>query len=315
MNLPAQIPGLAHTAGLPDRPLHLAVGMFDGVHLGHRAVIDAAISAAREVGGLAGVLTFWPHPSRLFRPEDPVRMLQTPGLKARMLMAAGVDVVISEPFTPEFAQIEAEELLPHLRRHLSGLTTLYVGDNWRFGRGRRGDIALLRAESGKHGLKLVSAPRINSGGKPISSTRIRTCLLEGKMDEANRLLGHAYESEGRVEPGKRLGRTLGFPTLNLAWEPDLTPRHGVYAVEVKGAGSSGPWLRAVANYGLRPTTEQTSVPRLEVHLLGDCPFSEGDDLIVAWRHFLRGERKFENLEALRAQIAQDREAAAEFFLR
>ncbi len=315
MKLPVEIPGLEQAGSLPHRPLHLAMGMFDGVHLGHRVVIDAATRSARACGGLAGVLTFWPHPSRLFRPEDPVQLIQSPPIKTRRLMAAGVDVVISEPFTPEFAKIEAEDFLPHLRQHLPGLTTLYVGENWRFGRARRGDIALLITESGRQGLTIVSAPRMNAGGAPISSTRIRTCLLEGRMDEANRLLGYAYESEGTVVSGKRLGRTLGFPTLNLAWQPDLAPRFGVYAVEVKAVGSDGDWLPAVANYGLRPTTEQASTPRLEVHLLGGCPFGEGDSLVVAWRHFLREEHKFEHVEALRTQIAQDREAAAEFFLR
>jgi len=310
VNLPAELHGLDQAAGLPPRPLHLAVGIFDGVHLGHRSVIDAAIYAARANGGLAGVLTFWPHPSRLFRPEDPVRLIQSAGLKARHLLAAGADVVISQPFTPEFARIEAEEFIPHLRRHLPALKALYVGENWRFGRGRRGDIGVLQAEGRKHGLAVVSAPRINHDGRPISSTRIREALRAGRIEEANALLGYAYYAEGRVAPGKQLGRTIGFPTLNVVWNPDLQPCHGVYAVRVSGAKAPA-GLPAVANYGLRPTVEQAIEPRLEVHMIGpDCPFGPGDIVKVEWLHFLREEQKFASVDKLRTQIARDRDAAA-----
>lgn len=314
MKLPAEVEGLEATVGLPVRPLHLALGMFDGVHLGHRAVIDAAVQSARRCEGLAGVLTFWPHPSRLFNPADPVRLIQSPAEKHRHLLAAGVDLVISQPFNPDFARIEAGEFIPHLRRYLPGLSALYVGENWRFGRGRVGDAALLVSEARKHGLAVVSAPRINLNGEPISSTRIRGCLREGRISEANALLGYSYSAKGKVTPGKRLGRTLGFPTLNLAWEPDLLPRFGVYAVTVSDR-SSHRQANAVANYGLRPTVERATMPRLEVHVLGECPWSEGDDIVVSWHHFLREERKFESAQALQTQIAQDRETAAEFFLR
>lgn len=309
MNLPADIKELSQAVDLPPRPLHLAVGIFDGVHLGHRSVVDAARVAATADGGLAGVLTFWPHPSRLFRPADPVHLIQSTELKARHLLAAGAAFVISEPFTPEFAAIEAEEFLPHLLRHLPRLRALYVGENWRFGRGRRGDLPLLLVEGRKHGIKVVSAPRINQGGAPISSTRIRTALAEGRIEEANTLLGYPYYAEGRVAPGKRLGRTIGFPTLNVPWQPDLQPAFGVYAVDVRSP-KSPERLPGVANYGLRPTVEQSTEPRLEVHVLGDCPISEGDPVTVEWRHFLRSEMKFSGLDELRAQIGRDREQAA-----
>ncbi|HEY0946904.1 MAG TPA: riboflavin biosynthesis protein RibF [Opitutaceae bacterium] len=313
MTFPAQIEGLEQAAQLPARPLHLAVGMFDGVHLGHRTVIDAAIQSARRSGGLAGVLTFWPHPSQLFRPEDPVRLIQSAAIKTRMLLALGIDVVITQPFTPEFAATEAAEFLPRLRRALHGLTTLYVGENWRFGRGRKGDIQFLIAEARKQGLTIFSAPRINENGEPISSTRIRNALEAGRIEEANMMLGYSYFAEGRVAPGKRLGRTLGFPTLNLPWNPDLRPRFGVYAVRVYGKESS-PGLPAVANYGVRPTVEQTNMPQLETHLLEACPYGEGDALRVEWLRFLRPEKRFHGIEELRAQIAQDRTAAAALFL-
>jgi riboflavin kinase/FMN adenylyltransferase len=158
----------------------------------------------------------------------------------------------------------------------------------------------------------VSAERIKQNEEPISSTRIRTYLAEGKMEEANALLGYSYFAEGVVAPGKQLGRKLGFPTLNVVWEPDQRPRFGVYTVRVSGPKTAVP-LPAVANYGLRPTVENSSVPRLEIHLLAACPFGAGDELLIEWLSFLRPEKRFDGVEALRAQIAADRDAAQAWF--
>lgn len=317
-----QIDRLEAAAGLPARPLHLAIGMFDGVHLGHRAVIEAAGSSARRSRGFTGVLTFSPHPSRLFRPEDPVRLLQTPGLKTRELLALGVDLVITQAFGAAFASITAEDFVPHLRRHLPGLAALYVGENWRFGRGRRGDIHFLNTAGAAAGLAVFSAARINHNGEPISSTRIRALLAGGELETVNALLGYTHVSEGVVTAGRQLGRTLGFPTLNLPWDDALVaPRLGVYAVRVGEPG--GERCAAVANFGLRPTVETAAVaPRLEVHVLGDgtgaraaAGWGPGAMLQVEWLKFLREERRFDGVEALRTQVEIDRAQAQDFFLR
>jgi riboflavin kinase / FMN adenylyltransferase len=298
-------PGLLAAAGpLAGRPLHLAIGMFDGVHLGHRAVLEAAVRSAQRCAGRAAVLTFHPHPSRVVRPEEPVRLIQSPQQRAQRILACGVDGVIVQPFEAELASLEAEQFLPHLRRFLPSLVALYVGENWRFGRGRRGDIDLLNREARKAGVEVVSAPRINHNGEPISSTRIRACLQAGDIRQANTLLGAAYSCAGPVQPGKRLGRTIGFPTLNIRWEPECQPRLGVYAVRVR-EGENETALPAVANYGLRPTVEDTERPQLEVHVLGECPWTEGDVVKVDWLEFLRPERRFASLDELRQQIAQD----------
>ncbi|MCX6938959.1 MAG: riboflavin biosynthesis protein RibF [Verrucomicrobia bacterium] len=308
---------LSAAQSLPERgPLHLAIGMFDGVHLGHQAVIEAAVRSARRSGGMAAVLTFDPHPSRFFRPADPVRLIMDREQRVAALLSLGVGAVIVQPFNADFAGIEAEALLLFLRERLRSLHTVYVGENWRFGRGRRGDITLLVTEAKKLGLHVVSAPRINGDGEPISSTRIRALLTEGRIDAANVLLGHAYASTGVVQPGKQLGRTLGFPTLNLPWTPDLSPRLGVYVVKVARAAGDvavGTALAGVANYGLRPTVEQTHRPQLEVHVLDNCPFTTGDALRVEWLAFLRPEQKFSDVNALRAQIEADRRAAQVWF--
>jgi riboflavin kinase/FMN adenylyltransferase len=303
--------GLANVA-LPRGLLHLAIGMFDGVHRGHRAVIDAAVRAARDSGGLAAVLTFWPHPSALFRPEDPTRLIQDSATKARVLETLGVDAMITQAFTPDFATIAARDFLPWLQQRLPQLRGVFVGENFRFGRGRAGDAKLLVQTAHRVGLEASAVQRVSSDGEPISSTRIRRALAAGEIERANALLGYTYFTDGPVIAGKRLGRTIGFPTLNLAWSPAAKPKFGVYAVRVAAADGSTP-RDAVANYGLRPTVEDSSEPRLEVHVLGDCPFGEGDAIRVEWRRFLRPEAKFAGLDELRAQIARDRDAAAKFF--
>ncbi len=300
---------------LPAQPLHLAIGMFDGVHLGHQAVVESALHSARRESGLAGVLTFDPHPSRLFRPDNPVRLLMPVALKAWFLQQRlGIDFVVQEPFTPGFAAVTAEDFLPRLRAALPNLHAVYVGENWRYGAGRRGDAANLVRAGREAGVSVFSAPRINLDGEPISSTRIRRHVESGEMPAANALLGYAYFARGAVQPGRQLGRTIGFPTLNLPWEPECRPAAGVYAVRVRGrdeAPEAG--QPAVANYGVRPTVEVAGRPLLEVHVLAGCRWREGDELVVEWLHCLRAERKFHDLAALREQIGQDVAAAREYF--
>jgi len=312
MKPPVEIDGLA-AAKLPGRPVHLAVGMFDGVHLGHRAVIEAAVQSARAEQGLGAVLTFWPHPSAILRPEQPTRLIQGAALKTRLLGQLGVEVIITQRFGPELAELAAEAFLPWLRRHLPQLRAVYVGENFRFGRGRSGDVAMLVAAARGEGIHVFSAPRVNLDGEPISSTRIRALLEAGDIAAANAGLGAHYLARGMVMTGKRLGRTLGFPTLNLGWAPELRPRYGVYAVRVSGADQAGAGRPAVANYGVRPTVEQTAEPRLEVHVLGECPWDAGDTVTVEWLSFLRPERKFAGVDELRAQVECDRAAACGFF--
>jgi riboflavin kinase/FMN adenylyltransferase len=195
-----------------------------------------------------------------------------------------------------------------LKRRLPWLAAIYVGENFRFGHGRQGDVGMLVAGGRQVGIRVFSAPRVSLDGEPISSTRVRALLEAGDIEAANALLGYTYFVEGTIRPGKRLGRTIGFPTLNVAWAPELRPRFGVYAVRVSGPKSAEP-LPAVANYGLRPTVEQSSEPRIEAHLIAACPFQEDDTIRIEWLHFLRPEKKFADVGELRRQIEQDRHAA------
>jgi len=313
MKQPQLITGI-DLVGRRSRHLHLAVGMFDGVHLGHRAVIEAAVQSALRTGGEAGVLTFWPHPSALFNPERRSRMLMGPEAKQRVLGRLGVDFIVTQPFTQDFARNTPADFIRLLRESMPGLETIYVGENWRFGSGRSGDVGALLTLAAGQGISVFSAPRVHFNGEPVSSSRIRACLASGDFTQANALLGYAYFSEGRAQPGRRLGRTIGFPTLNLAWEPELLPAFGVYAVRVSAVGSDV-WHPAVANYGVRPTVESQGRPVLESHLLGPCPFSEGDELCVEWLRFIRPEQRFSGLEALKNQIQKDcLQARTEFSL-
>ncbi len=288
-----------------SRPVHLAIGMFDGLHLGHQSVIEAAIHSARRSGGLAGVLTFWPHPSRLFRPESPTPQIMNPDDKVAMLLELGLDFAVVHPFSEHFAGMDADGFLPFVRSCLPDLHSVYVGENWRFGRGRSGDVRQLVERGRSEEITVFSAPRVNLNGEPISSTRIRRHLINGEMAEANELLGYSYFTRGEVHPGRQLGRKLGVPTLNLDWRSELRPAFGVYAVRV-GLDESPERVEGIANFGLRPTVEaESEQPVLEVHLLGDCPWGVGDELRVEWWDFIRPEKKFDDLTSLRSQIQKD----------
>lgn len=289
---------------MTEGPVHLAIGMFDGLHLGHQAVIEAAVHSARRTGGKAGVLSFWPHPSALFRGEDRSRMIMGPEAKLHVLAGLGVDFVLQQNFTREFAAITPPEFVALVKASLPGLSAIYVGDNWRFGAGRGGDVQSLNRLAAEAGVSVFSAPRVSYNGEAVSSSRIRECLRAGRLAEANAMLGYNYFAEGRTQGGRQLGRTIGFPTLNLAWEPELTPAYGVYAVRVAPRGGER-WYPGIANYGLRPTVGEAKAPLLETHLLGECPFNYGSEITVEWLRFVRPERKFDSLQSLKKQMEAD----------
>jgi riboflavin kinase / FMN adenylyltransferase len=312
-HVPIRFTKLKETA-FPDKPLFLAVGMFDGVHLGHQAVIETAVQSANASHGVAGVLTFWPHASRLFNPGDPVKMIMSPDIKADTLGAHHIEYIIQQPFSEEFASIEAKDFVAHLKHHLPNLQSIHVGSNWRFGNKRVGDIPMLVRLGREAGVHVINIERVFYDGEAISSTRIRNHLTSGEMELANALLGDVYFSIGTVVPGKDLGSTIGFPTLNLPWSSELSPPFGVYFVEVQGEmDGSTITVKAVANFGVRPTVEDTDEPVLEIHVLENCPFKEGDVLKVRWFHFLRPEIKFDGVDSLKKQIGQDVKEAKQYW--
>ena len=291
--------------------LHLAIGVFDGVHLGHKAVIESAVFSGKR-SGVSGVLTFDPHPSQLFRPDNPTRLIMPITEKLRMLHAIGVDCVICKRFDREFASIPASDFLAELKRGLPTLKSIYVGENFRFGQKRAGDVSTLIETGRELGLVVFSADRIKHNGDPISSTRIRAALCERRIEEVNDLLGYNYTSSGKIVSGAQLGRTIGFPTLNLPWTPQCEPKYGVYYVKFRRAGSAD-WFSAVANYGVRPTVDEAAqTPVLEVHGLEATDLGPLDEIEVEWLRFIRAEQKFGSLDALKDQIAKDRDVAVGF---
>ncbi len=307
MRLPAAVNELSDVK-LGKKALHLAIGMFDGVHLGHRSVIEAAIQSARR-NEVSGVLTFWPDPSRVLYPENPTPLLISSETKTAILHGMGVDLVVQKEFTRTFAEVAAEDFLPFVKDSLPTLASVFVGENFRFGKSRRGDVGLMIKEAEKLRLHVFSVECIQHNGTDISSTRIRELLQEGRIEEANTLLGYVYFCEGRVSSGQKIGRRIGYPTINLAWNPELCPRYGVYAVRV-GLEGRGESLPGVANYGLRPTTSQGGEPLLEVHLMDGIEVLSGERAVVRWYAFIRPEARFPDLDALRKQISIDKEKAS-----
>lgn len=288
-------------------PLHLAIGMFDGVHIGHQAVIQSAIRSARIKDEMAGVLTFTPHPSQILRPSSPTLLIQSEEQKEERLASQGLDLLIWQSFSLELASVKAAEFIHRLKTRFPRLASIHVGENFRFGKGRNGDIETMLEAARELGIHVISIERVRYDGEAVSSTRIRKLLEEGRMGEVNELLGYPYYSTGTVEHGRQLGRTIGFPTLNIRWEPPCKPRLGVYEVRVGSIKGDATSLPAVVNYGLRPTVENAApFPLLEIHILGECPFDAGDELRVEWLRFVRPEMKFDNLNALKAQIEQDK---------
>jgi riboflavin kinase/FMN adenylyltransferase len=296
-----------HASALLDlpQPLHLALGVFDGVHVGHRAVIQAAQASARETGGSWGVVTFDPHPIRVLAPERaPRQLLASLDHKARLLERMGAEFLLALSFDRSLAALSARDFLGLLQQG-GAIASISVGEDWRFGKGREGDVAFLRNMGEEHGFIVNALPPVMHEGERISSTRIRQSIRDGALANAAAMLGRPYGIEGVVIKGQQLGRTIGFPTANLALGEEQLPPDGVWAVHV--TCGSDHW-HGVANLGMRPTVDGTQRV-FEVHLFDAAPELYGKTLEVEFAHYLRGERKFDSLEALKAQIEQDALAA------
>ena len=312
VNFPASIDDFPAPSELQD-PLHLAIGIFDGVHLGHKAVIEPSVINARHCNGVSGVLTFDPHPSHLFRPKEPTALIMPIDVKTEILHEMGVNCVIRKQFDQNFASIRAERFLVTLKKNLPTLISIYVGENFRFGLNREGDVATLTKSGQDLGLYVFNAERKKHEGEPISSTRIRKKLEAGEIDKANDLLGYNYKIREKIVDGAKLGRKIGFPTMNLPWLPECKPRYGVYLVRFGKAGSTDRHA-AIANYGIKPTvTNIAQGPVLEIHALDGTTLGSGDTLDVEWLHFIRPEQKFDGIENLKSQIAKDCDNARKMY--
>lgn len=286
----------------------VAIGNFDGVHRGHRSVLERALALAKERGVPALVLTFEPHPRTVFKPEQPVFRL-TPGpLKAQLLEAMGFHSVIEYPFDREFSQRSAEDFVENILGGWLQASAVVTGFDFHFGRGREGGPAYLMDAGRRFGfdVTLVDAFR-DENTEVISSSRIRELIAEGEVSEAAGLLGYRYTVQSEIVGGEQLGRTLGYPTANMALAPEVELKAGIYAVRFRRP--DGTLYNGVASYGRRPTVTENGAPLLETFVFDFSGSLYGEICSVSFFGYLRPELKFDGLDALVVQMKRDEEEA------
>jgi len=289
-----------------EAPVALAIGNFDGVHLGHQAILTALRERAASAGMVSAVMTFEPHPREFFTPAMAPTRLTSLREKLELFDAAGVERVYLCRFNKRFASISAQDFMREvLHKMRAGL--IMVGDDFRFGAARAGGLQELRA----HGFAVESIADVMVDGVRVSSTAIRDALAAGDLALAERLLGRSYSISGHVAHGDKLGRQLGYPTANIYMLHERPPLFGIYAVKLSGL--DGRDLPGVASLGVRPTTKVQGKPLLEVHLFDFDRDIYGRHVRVHFLKKLRDEAKFPNLEALKRQIAADEQAARDYF--
>ena len=288
----------------------IVLGNFDGLHLGHQAVLRRALDIGVSNKTPVAVMPFEPHPRAFFRPEQEAFRLCPFRMKAQLIAAMGVDYLYVQKFDQTFSERSAKNFVEEILVNGLGVSHIVVGYDYVFGHKRGGNVEVLRqlADSFGFGVTAVEEMKLDSGVR-FSSTNIRNHLKEGQCTEAAKLLGRYWEIEGRVELGDQRGRQLGFPTANLPYKNYLHPKKGVYAVRAGiDRGAETVWMDGVANFGNRPTFDKTDT-LLEVHLLDRTMDLYTQHLRVALVEHIRDERKFDGLEALKAQIAKDSDTA------
>jgi riboflavin kinase / FMN adenylyltransferase len=294
---------LTDPARLPPelaRPV-VVIGNFDGMHLGHAALVQEAIKLGAERQAPPAILTFEPHPRLWFQPDKPLFRLTPPDLKAEAAAALGARGIVTLTFDAELARLKPEDFVDVLLVSRFGISGAVIGENFRFGEGRRGDAAFLRSAGKSHGFAVGVVAPVLAGGAPISSSRIRTLLGEGDIALANRLLGREWTVRAVVAHGDKRGRLLGYPTANLILPKDTALKHGIYAVR---ATVDGVTRAAVASFGSRPTFDD-GAPRLEAHVFDFAGDLYGKSMDVAFAGYIRPELKFDGVEPLIRQMDED----------
>lgn len=282
---------------------YLSIGSFDGVHNGHQEIVRRVVASARDAGVPAVVLTFYPHPAIVLGKRQDAYLLTTPDERASLLGELGVDIVITYPFTIETSSLSAEDFVSRLHNHL-GFRHLFVGQDFALGRGREGNISRLTELGRKYNYQMDIVPPVMNGDIIVSSSQIRSCLFDGDVVQAARLMGRNYKISGQVVPGDARGKLLGIPTANLQiWAERAIPKSGVYVCHANvGRENWG----AVANIGVRPTFENSLVPpRVEAHLLDFDRDLYGMELSLEFIDRLRDEKRFTNVDNLVDQIHTD----------
>jgi riboflavin kinase/FMN adenylyltransferase len=303
MEILRSIPELRDLPG----PLFTAIGVFDGVHLGHQSVISTSARHAQEAGGTPVVVTFDPHPAKVLRPEEAPRLITATQHKIALIRELGVAHLLVVKFDREFANTPPEAFVHQLVEHAKPLREICVGHEWSFGKNRAGNLALLQKLGAENDFNVVGIKPVAVNGTVVSSTAIRRAVETGDLARAAEMLGREYTILGTVKRGAQLGRQLGFPTANLSAHSEQFPPNGVYAAEAKLGDET---FRGVVNLGVRPTIAGAQPERLlELHLFDMHREIYGEDVEVRFTRYLRAEQKFDSLEALKAQIARDAEEA------
>lgn len=288
----------------------VTIGNFDGVHRGHQAILARVREKADELGKPSMIICFEPQPKEFFDAFNAPARLTRFREKVIQLEKFGVDLVFCFKFDEATRSMSAARFVEILARDI-GTSALFVGDDFRFGADRSGDFALLEAAGREHGFEVTDMKTIAFEDDRVSSTRIRECLQSGDLDDAEAMLGRPYSITGKIVHGRRLGRELGAPTANIQLHRYRAPIDGVYAVEVDGLGKR---IQGVANVGVRPTLNEDNVkPLLEVHLFDFSGEIYGKTVDVIFRHKIRDEKKFDGLDALKAQIQRDMASARRYF--
>jgi riboflavin kinase/FMN adenylyltransferase len=290
------------------------IGNFDGVHLGHRRILETVVARAQSVGRPSFAITFEPHPMAVLRPHAAPRRIQTLRQKEEAIESLGIDALLVVPFTRDFSLTEPEEFVRTLLRDRLGASELFLGPHFAFGRGKRGDLAMLSRLGLECGFAVSSVEEVTADGAPVSSTRIRRALERGAVVEANAMLGRSYELDGLVSRGDRLGHQIGVPTINLEAENELPPADGVYVTEIE-IRSFGRRFASVTNIGRRPTLYEDYTTTIETYVLDFSADVYGEKVRVFFLARLREERKFPSMMDLKAQIQRDIAATREYFER
>lgn len=305
-----------HNLRAEHRGCVATIGNFDGVHQGHRRILDQVIEQARRRGKKATVMLFEPQPAEYFAPDKAPARLMSLRDKLVALRQAGVDQVFCARFNERFRSLSAQAFVQELLVQGLDVDYLVVGDDFRFGQGRDGDFNYLKQAGEQFGFAVTDTPTCEQDGQRVSSTRVRQALAAGDFALAERLLGRPFAIRGRVRHGDKIGRTLDMPTANLALKRLRSPLNGVFAVTVSGAGLNN--QLGAANMGTRPTVNGTE-NRLEVHLLDYPGAAQGDNslyhkhLTVAFHHYVRSEEKFADLDQLKTAIWQDVQRVRTYF--
>jgi len=303
MEILRSIPELERLRG----PLFLAIGVFDGVHRGHQAVISTSADHAAASNGTPVVVTFDPHPEKVLRPQAAPHLLSATEHKIALIRALGVEHLLIITFDKQFAATEPEDFVRKLVIHSKPLREICVGHEWSFGKNRRGNLDLLKKLGAKFNFDVVGIPPVKINGAVVSSTAIRQAIEKGDLAKAAEVLGREYTILGTVTRGDNLGKKIGFPTANLSAHSEQFPPNGVYVAEAR---IDGELYRGVINLGIRPTVSSGKSERvLEIHLFDFNRDIYGHDVEVRFLKFLRPEKKFQDLDTLVQQIRQDVEQA------